>query len=147
MTKIQLKLGIAIAAAALMVVGGPAAGGVVRAGERTRFPQPEEWTAVMDYLEAIAANETRAPATSPDAAPAEAPIESAPVAPPAAHVEAPAVPAAVIDTAAPAPAVQLPNAGTGGESPALPMTIGLLALSGVAIVGAAPALRIARASV
>jgi len=142
MTKIQLKLGIALAAAALSVAGVSIVPGVARA-DHGGYPQPSEWDALMDYLKAIAANEAQP--TPADPAQAPTPAETAP-APPAAPVEAPApVPPSPVRPASGAvqpAAIALPSTGTGvGVDTRAPMLATMLGAAGIAAIARSAFLR------
>jgi hypothetical protein len=146
MTKIHLKLGIAVAAAALSFVACWTVSNPVEAGEPSGYPAPSEWDALMDFFEAIAANE--AAASEDDAAPTPAAPAPELAAPPAASVEA-AIPASDAGSGpASAQPVLLPNTGGRSEpvpgidlAPAISALLGAgMIISGVAFVrrGAQP---------
>lgn len=139
MTKIQLKLGVALAAA--LIAGGVSlAPHRADAGEPQGYPEPEEWDAVMEYLEAIAVNDADTPNASPEPARPAAEPELAP--PPAAPVEA-AVPANDAGSAAaPVQPVMLPNTGVGSdETSGIRLEATMLAVFGAGMVVSLVALR------
>jgi hypothetical protein len=142
MSKIQLRLGVAVVATALVIVASAVTANNAQAGEPVGYPQPSEWDALYDYFEAIAANERNAqPATDESVAPSTS-IE-APAPPPAAPVEAPAAPTASQSAPSPGGAVLLPSTGAGpnpgGTVPAI--AAALIAMFGGALVSAACAAR------
>jgi hypothetical protein len=131
MTKIHLKLGIAVVAATLSFAGCWAMSSTAEAGEPVRYPAPSEWDALMDFFEAIAANE----AATSDGEAAPTPAAPAPelAAPPAAPVEAAIPPNDAGSPAAPAP-VLLPNTGGGSNQVPGPGLVATMLFSGAGMI-------------
>jgi len=147
MTKIQLRLGVAVVATALVFVASVPMATNVQAGE-PGYPSPSEWDLLYDYFEAIAANDAKEqsqPAQTDASTSPSAPVDAAPAPapPPAAPLEPPAAPSGDGNAPSQTRAVLLPSTGTGApaDGSVLSMTAALIAISGVAVACASLTVR------